>query len=190
MSFKIIGKHKFFQWIRMIIILLYVKFSQFFFFHSWSAKSKRHQMWWRSWSYLKRLSRTWRLIPPASVPWVWAVRSFFPFFYQICLYLYQGECPCDDCEDPAVSCGDYCCQWASVEVCHIFHFSSFCLSSIFRDVTTSAATTETAGARKTTVITARTLSSSPSSRRSRRESARLDTSRTAMTAKASAPRYI
>merc|ERR1712029_565818 len=29
----------------------------------------------------------------------------------------RGDCPCDDCEDPAVACGDYCCQWASVEGC-------------------------------------------------------------------------
>ena len=60
----------------------------------------------------------------------------------------------------------------------------------FRDVTTSAVTTGTAGARRTTVSMARTPSSSPSSRRSRKTSARLGTSRTAMTAKDSAPRFV
>ena len=129
------------------------------------------------------------MIPPAFAPWVWTVRSFFPYYIRcvyICLkvsaHVMTARTPPFLVETTAAN-GP---AWRCVTFYILVHF----VYLYFRDVTTSAATTETAGARKTTVITARTLSSSPSSRRSRRESARLGTSRTAMTAKASAPRYI
>ena len=64
------------------------------------------------------------------------------------------------------------------------------LNVIFRDVTTSAVTTGTAGARKMTVRKPRTPSFSPSLKRSRKTSARLGISRTAMTVGDSAPRFV
>ena len=72
----------------------------------------------------------------------------------------------------------------------VISLSNKIICLIFRDVTTSAVTTVTVGARRTTVSTARTPSSSPSSRRSRKTVARVGTLRTAMTAKDSVPRFV